>query len=102
MRQSRTAPYRNVRPGRALRPDASQPRSAAGQSEQGGEAHQPSLAVLSSENYHLRCLVFEYERALRRRGLTGLVEDLRVKYGFPTSPQRTPRAMRVGADAPHD
>jgi len=91
MRQSRTAPYRNVRPGRPLRPDASQPRSAAGPAEQGGEANQPSLAVLSSENYHLRCLVFEYERALRRRGLTGLVEDLRVKYGFP-----------VGADSPRD
>jgi len=83
MRQSRTAPYRNVRPGRALRPDASQPRSAAGQAEQGSEAHQPSLAVLSSELHRLRCLVIELQNALHRRGADSLIADLRTKYGLP-------------------
>ena len=84
MRQSRTVPYRNVRPGRALRP-AAQPRSSstAGPVEQGGEASQPSLTALSSELHRLRCLVIELQNALHRRGADSLIADLRTKYGLP-------------------
>lgn len=81
MRQSRTAPYKTVRPSRPMRGSALKGHIAPAPSVARDTERCITFAQLSEENHVLRLHLIELEAALLNRGEGGVVYNLRAKYG---------------------